>query len=73
MIEGPLVGSGREVEAVDRGAIYRLVIQDWSKEQAIEEMTEGGYGFHKLWENLVKYIRNLDIDQIKAQRHLEAE
>ena len=30
-------------------AIYRLAIESWAKEQAIEEMTQGGYGFHTIW------------------------
>jgi protein tyrosine phosphatase (PTP) superfamily phosphohydrolase (DUF442 family) len=47
-------------------AIYRIAIQDWSKPEAIEEMTKGGFGFYEGWQNLVDYILNLDIDQIKA-------
>lgn len=46
-------------------AIYRIVVQGWSKEQAIEEMTLGGFGFHKIWDNLADYIRELNIDEIK--------
>ena len=46
-------------------AIYRIVVQDWSKEDAIEEMTKGGYGFHSIWGNLVDYIRDMDIEKIK--------
>ena len=38
-------------------AVYRVVIQGWTKEEAIREMTEGGYGFHKVWENLVDFIQ----------------
>lgn len=48
-------------------AIYRIVIEDWSKEDAIEEMTKGGFGFHSFWRNLPKYIRELDIEKIERQ------
>jgi len=46
-------------------AIYRIVVEGWSKDQAIEEMTKGGFGFHSIWANLPELIRNLDIDEIK--------
>jgi tyrosine-protein phosphatase SIW14 len=48
-------------------AIYRIVVEGWSKAEAIGEMTNGGYGFHPLWQNLVRYIEALDIDAIRAQ------
>ena len=46
-------------------AIYRIAIEGWSKEEAVEEMTKGGYGFHSVWKNLVEYIRDLDTEKIK--------
>jgi len=46
-------------------AIYRIAVQGWSKEEAIEEMTKGGFGHNPIWSNLVDFIRELDIDQIK--------
>ncbi len=46
-------------------AIYRIVVQGWSKDQAIDEMTHGGFGFYSGWQNLVRYIRDLDIERIK--------
>jgi len=48
-------------------AIYRIAVQGWSKDKAIEEMTKGDFGFHGIWDNLVKYIRELDIEKIKQQ------
>lgn len=47
-------------------AVYRIAIQGWSKEAAILEMTQGGYGFHPLWQNLTDYVMQLDVDSIKA-------
>ena len=46
-------------------AIYRIAVQGWSKDKAIEEMTEGGFGFHSIWQNLTNNIRNMDIEEIK--------
>jgi protein tyrosine phosphatase (PTP) superfamily phosphohydrolase (DUF442 family) len=51
-------------------AIYRIVVQGWTKEQAIEEMTKGGFGYHGFWWNLPDYIRKLDIEKIKRQAGL---
>ncbi|MBN2594227.1 MAG: dual specificity protein phosphatase family protein, partial [Sedimentisphaerales bacterium] len=52
-------------------AIYRVAVQGWSKEEAIEEMTKGGFGYHSYWQNLPKYIRKLDIEEIKRNMGLE--
>lgn len=46
-------------------AVYRIAVQGWSKEEAIEEMTKGGFSHNPIWKNLPRFIRNLDIDQIK--------
>ena len=48
-------------------AIYRIVVQGWSKEDAIEEMTRGGFGFHREWQNLIRYVRDLDVEEIKRR------
>jgi len=52
-------------------AIYRIAVQGWSKDEAIAEMTRGGFGFHRIWMNLVDYIRKLDIDEIKKSAGLK--
>ena len=51
-------------------AIYRVVIEGWSKAEAIREMVEGDFGFHKIWQNLLKFIRKLDIEDIKKRAGL---
>jgi len=48
-------------------AIYRVVVDGWTKADAIHEMTQGGYGFHPVWQNLIDYIEDLDVDAIRAQ------
>ncbi len=48
-------------------AVYRIAVQGWSKEEAIKEMTQGGFGFHQVWANLPMWISTLDIDEMKTQ------
>ena len=52
-------------------AAYRVVVDGWTKQQAIDEMTKGGYGFHPVWTNLPKLIENLDVEKIKAKAGLK--
>lgn len=51
-------------------AIYRIVLEGWSKDEAIEEMTKGGFDFHSIWQNLPDYIRELNIDEVKSRAGL---
>jgi protein tyrosine/serine phosphatase len=47
-------------------AMYRIIYQGWSKQQAIDEMKNGGYNFHSIFFNIPAYINNADIPAIKA-------
>ncbi len=53
-------------------AVYRIAVQDWTKEEALEEMTEGGYGFHEIWQDLPKFIEDLDIDTLRKDAGISA-
>ncbi|GMV82385.1 MAG: hypothetical protein AMXMBFR7_35690 [Planctomycetota bacterium] len=49
-------------------ALYRICIEGWSKDAAIEELKDGGYGHHEsIFGNLIKYIQELDIEAIKRR------
>lgn len=48
-------------------AMYRIVFQGWSKEEAIDELVSGGYGYHALYRNILEYIAQADIEAIKKQ------
>lgn len=48
-------------------AVYRVIVEGWSKDEALREMTEGGFGFHPVWQNLIRYIMKLDVNEIKAE------
>lgn len=52
-------------------AVYRLAICGWTKEEAIDEMTKGGFGFHKIWGSLITCIEELDISDIMQKAGIE--
>lgn len=52
-------------------AAYRVVVDGWTKQQAIDEMTRGGFGFHSIWKNLPKLIEDLDVEKVKAAAGLK--
>ena len=54
-------------------AIYRIFVQGWSKDDAIAEMTEGGFGFYEGWQNLIDYIRELDVERIRERAGAKAD
>jgi protein tyrosine phosphatase (PTP) superfamily phosphohydrolase (DUF442 family) len=52
-------------------AIYRVAVHGWSKEEALREMTDGGFGFHGIWEDLIRWIDSLDLEKIKKEAGIE--
>jgi protein tyrosine phosphatase (PTP) superfamily phosphohydrolase (DUF442 family) len=53
-------------------AAYRIAVQGWTKEEALREMTAGGFGYHLAWANLLTLVRGLDIADLRRQAGLEA-
>jgi protein tyrosine/serine phosphatase len=51
-------------------AVYRIAMQGWTKDQAIAEMTQGGFRFNHGYQNVVNYIRDVNIDQMKQRAGL---
>ncbi len=41
-------------------ALYRIMVQNWEKHEAIREMKDGGYGFHSVFQGLIKFIADFD-------------
>lgn len=67
--KGPIVihcwhGSDRTGLTV---ALYRIAFQNWSKDDAIDELENGGYGYHKIYGNIKTFIRNLDVDEFRKE------
>lgn len=52
-------------------AIYRIAVQGWSKEEAVREMTQGGYGFHEIWPNLPAWIKDLDVEALRKDAGIQ--
>ena len=48
-------------------AMFRVVEQGWTKEDAIQEMVNGGYGFHRLWFRIVEYVKHADVERIRKR------
>lgn len=48
-------------------AMFRIVEQGWTKDEAIEEMVNGGYGFKAAWSNIIEYVKNVDMDRIRKK------
>ncbi|HWH88772.1 MAG TPA: tyrosine-protein phosphatase [Pseudomonas sp.] len=47
-------------------AMYRLVVQGWSKEDALNEMTQGGFGESGHFRDSVRYVMQADVDRLRA-------
>jgi protein tyrosine/serine phosphatase len=41
-------------------AMYRVLEQGWTPEDALTELIDGGYGYHSMWKNIVRYVRSVD-------------
>jgi len=48
-------------------ALYRILYQDWSRERALDELCNGGYGFHSMWRNITHYLKHVDIARLRSQ------
>lgn len=50
-------------------AMYRIVYQGWTIEEAKAEMQNGPYGFHSIWKNIGKLFTETNVAEVKS--HLE--
>ncbi len=46
-------------------AAYRVCVQGWTKEAAVDEMRNGGFGFHRILTNLPKVVMKLNVEAIR--------
>lgn len=47
-------------------AAYRMIHHGWTKEEAIRELAEGGYGYHEKWfPNIVELLHSLDVQKFR--------
>jgi protein tyrosine/serine phosphatase len=47
-------------------AMYRILEQDWSVDDALAELTGGGYGYHSIWTNILRYVREADVQSLRT-------
>jgi len=53
-------------------AMYRIVVQGWTKMEALAEMKRGGYGFHGLWyPNIPEFIENVNVAEFKERLKIQ--
>ncbi|KVL14370.1 dual specificity protein phosphatase family protein [Burkholderia cepacia] len=48
-------------------ALYRMVYQGWTREQALDELQHGGYGFHPIWQNITNYLKRVDVERLRQE------
>lgn len=47
-------------------AVYRMTNCGWTKEEAIKEFLEGGFGYHEKWfPNILELLNGIDIEKLK--------
>ena len=51
-------------------AMYRITVCGWTKEQAIDEMKNGGFNFSPAWHGLITFIEKADAADIKRRAGL---
>ena len=56
-------GSDRTGTAV---ALFRVSLQRWDRTEAIREMTDGGFGFHRIYFNLKTFIQEFEFPPAPA-------
>ena len=47
-------------------AMYRVIVQGWSKEDALGEMTQGGFGDSTHFRDGVRYMMQADVDKLRT-------
>ena len=52
-------------------ALYRVVVQGWTAEKAVEEMTRGGYHHSGLWKSLETYVLKADAAALRKKLGLK--
>jgi protein tyrosine/serine phosphatase len=51
-------------------AVYRMVVQGWTNAAAVDELLNGDYGFHTIWQNIPRYVTSVDAEDLR--RRIEA-
>jgi protein tyrosine/serine phosphatase len=49
-------------------AVYRIAHQGWTIDEALDEMQNGGFGYHEIWTNLISYLKKFDVKRVRDLR-----
>lgn len=52
-------------------AVYRVAVEGWTKEAALKEMRDGGFGFDAPWDEVKAHFESLDFSRIRKDAGLE--
>lgn len=47
-------------------AIYRILYQNWTKDDAKDELVNGGYGYHEVFGDIIIAVDELDVEALRA-------
>jgi len=47
-------------------AMYRILEQGWTPDDALKELTDGGFGYHSMWKNIIRYVQSVDVEKLRA-------
>lgn len=48
-------------------AAYRIICQNWTVEDAVNELRDGGFGHHEIFNNITDYLKNMQKAKILAE------
>lgn len=54
-------------------ALYRVTVQNWPRDEAVREMTQGGFNFHEVFDNLPDWLQALDLQALRREAGLNRE
>jgi protein tyrosine/serine phosphatase len=47
-------------------AMYRILEQGWTPDDALSELIDGGFGYHSMWTNIIEYVKSVDAEKLRA-------
>lgn len=48
-------------------AVYRVIVQGWSKAEAVREMTEGPFDYLPIFKRVVQFVWDMDVERIRQR------
>ncbi len=52
-------------------ALHRILFEGWTKAEAIDEMKNGGFGWHSVWTHIPRYIERVDVEALRKKLKIE--